>query len=155
MSDMHIHTDVSDLEKEVAGEYNTFRTYVYMLKAKGGSVREVQRALGFSSPALATHHLQKLENFGLVTKDRYGSYHVVPKSFGILKLFIVTGRWIVPRTVVVVAMFAVMTIGFLIYLPRHENLMWAFIVSAVGLIVSIYQTLQSYRLLPKKGSYKK
>lgn len=44
---MYIHTDESDLEKEVAGEYNTFRTYVYMLKAKRASVREVQRALGF------------------------------------------------------------------------------------------------------------
>jgi len=152
---MRIHANVSDLEKEVAGEYNTFRTYVYMLKAKRASVREVQRTLGFSSVALATHHLQKLENFGLVIKDLYGRYHVVPKNFGILKLFIITGRWIVPRTVVVVAMFAVMTIGFLIYLPQHENLIWAFIVSAIGLILSIYQTIQSYKLLPKKGSYKK
>jgi len=152
---MHIHTDVNALEKEVAGEYNTFRTYVYMLKMKVSSARAVQRALGFSSPALATHHLQKLENFGLVAKDRYGNYHVVPKNFGILKLFIVTGRWIVPRTTVVAAMFAVMTIGFLIYLPRHENLMGAFIASAIGLIVSIYQIIQSYKLLPKNGSYKK
>ena len=145
---MHTSTKASELEKEVAGEYNTFRVYVYMLRAKRGSVREVQKALGFSSPALATHHLRKLEKFGLVTKDCYGSYHVVPKSFGILKLFIVTGRWIVPRTVVVVAMFAVMTAGFLVYLPRHENLIWAFVASAIGLIVSVYQTVRFYRLLP-------
>lgn len=148
-------TEASDLEKEVAGEYNTFRVYIYLLKVKRGSVREVQRALGFSSPTLAAHHLRKLEKFGLVTKDRYGSYHVVAKSFGILKLFIVTGRWIVPRTVVVVAMFAVMTIGFLVFLPRHESLIWAFVASVIGLIVSVYQTVRSYRLLPKTGSYKK
>jgi hypothetical protein len=152
---MRIHTDVSDLEKEVAGEYNTFRTYVYMLKAKRVSVREVQRALGFSSPALAAHHLQKLQNFGLVTKDRYGIYHVVPKNFGILKFFVVTGRWIVPYTIIVAAMFATMTIGFLICLPQHECLIWAFIVSVIGLIISVYQTTQFYKLLPKEDSYKK
>lgn len=152
---MHASTEADDLEKEVAGEYNTFRVYIYMLKAKRGSVREVQRALGFSSPTLATHHLQKLEKLGLITKDQYGSYHVVPKSFGILKLFIVTGRWIVPRSLVAVAIFAVMTTGFLGYLPRHESLIWALVASVIGLIISIYQTIRSYRLLPKTESYKK
>ncbi len=77
---MHPHSE-HELEKEVAGEYNTFRVYVYMLKVKRGSTREIQRTLGFSSPALALHHLQKLQNFGLITKDCYGIYHVVPRSY--------------------------------------------------------------------------
>lgn len=75
----------NDLEKEVTGEYNTFRVYLLMLKLKKSSAREVQKALVFSSTWLATHHLEKLERLGLVRKNRYGDYHVVRKNFGILR----------------------------------------------------------------------
>lgn len=142
-------TKSSDLEKEVAGEYNTFRVYLYMLKVKNGSARQVQKALGFSSPWLATHHLEKLESFGLVRKDSYGNYHVVSKSFGILKFFIVSGRWIVPRSIFIVAIFAVMSIGFLVYLPQHKFFIVAFIASVIGLVISVLETVRFYRLLPK------
>lgn len=148
---MYSSTEEGDLEKEVAGEYNTFRVYVYMLKAKSGSMREVQRALDFSSPALATHHLKKLEKLGLVTKDHHGTYHVVPKSFGILRFFVVWRRWIVPRSVFVVFVFAVMTVGFLVFLPQRGYLVWALVVSVVGLILSVFEAVRFYRLLPKAG----
>jgi len=138
-----------DLEKEVAGEYNTFRVYLFLLKVRTSSSREIQRTLGFSSTWLATHHLQKLERLGLVTKDRYGDYHVVPKSFGILRFFVMTQRWIVPRMLFFVLMFLVMAIGFLAYLPQHQYFGIAFLVSVLGLAVSTYETIRFYRLLPK------
>lgn len=138
-----------DLEKEVAGEYNTFRVYLFLLKVRTSSSREIQRTLGFSSTWLATHHLQKLERLGLVTKDRYGDYHVVPKSFGILRFFVITRRWIVPKMLFFALMFGVMAIGFLVYLPQHQYFGVAFLVSVFGLAVSIYETIRFYQLLPK------
>ena len=146
-SEMQEHAKEGELEREVAGEYNTFRVYLYMLRAKDGSVRQVQRALGFSSPRLAMHHLKKLQKFGLVVKNRYGTYHVVPKKFGILKFFVVARRWIVPRTAFVAIIFIVITIVFLAYLPSNKHLIWALVPSVIGLIVSIYQTVKFYHLL--------
>lgn len=138
-----------DLEREVAGEYNTFRVYLFLLKTKKSSSREIQRTLGFSSTWLATHHLQKLERLGLATKDRYGDYHVVPKSFGVLRFFVLTRRWIVPRMLFIALMFGVMAAGFLAYLPQHQYFGVAFAVSVIGLVVSLYETIRFYRLLPK------
>jgi len=137
------------LEKEVSGEYNTFKVYLLMLKVKRGSAREVQRSLGFSSTWLATHHLDKLEKLGLVRKDEHGDFLVVPRSFGILRFFVVTGRWVVPRMSFFAVMFGVMAAGFLFYLPEHSFFMIAFITSIVGLVVSLYETFRFYRLLPR------
>lgn len=139
----------SDLEKEVAGEYNTFRVYLLMLKTKNTSARDVQRALGFSSTWLATHHLEKLEKLGLVNKDPHGDYHVVRRQFGVLRFFIVTGKWIVPRMVFFVFMFGVMAAGFLALLSEHRYFIVAFIMAMAGLVVSIYETIRFYQLLPK------
>jgi len=145
-------SDPRALEKEVAGEYNTFRMYVFMLRTKEASSREAQNALGFSSTWLATHHLDKLENLGLVKKDNYGKYHVIEKSFSILRFFFVIGRWIVPHTIFLVLLFAVLAIGFLVYLPQHPYFTVALAISIIGLIGSIIETVRFYRLLPKTCS---
>ena len=141
-------------EKEVAGEYNTFQVYVCLLRVRKTSVRDVQRALGFSSPALALHHLEKLLSLGLAVKDSYGNYNVVPRSFGILKSFIIVGNSFVPRTVFVVAAFLAMSFGFLANLPANRYLVWALLPSVLGLAVSVFQTIQYRRLLAKR-LYKK
>lgn len=151
MADSEAEPTPSDLEKEVAGEYNTFRVYLLMLKMKNTSARDVQRTLGFSSTWLATHHLEKLEKLGLVRKDHYGQYHVIRRQFGILRFFIVTGRWIVPRMLFFVFMFAVMAAGFLVLLPEHRYFAFALALAIIGLAVSIYETVRFYQLLPKTG----
>jgi len=143
--------EAGDLEKEVFGEYYRFRVYLHMLKVGEGSVKSVQEALGLSVPTLAMYHLEKLVDLGLVRKNGDGNYHVVPKSFGILKLFVIVGTWIVPRTLFIGIVFAVMSVVFLTYLPDNEQLIWALIPSVIGLVASIYQTVRSYRLLKKSA----
>jgi hypothetical protein len=142
-------SESKNLEKEVAGEYNTFRVYLFLLKARKSSAREIQSELGFSSTWLATHHLEKLERLGLVTKNGFGDYNVVRKNFGILRFFLITGRWIVPHMLFFVLVFGVMAIGFLIYLPQHQFFTIAFVTSIIGLVVSIYETYRFYKLLPR------
>ena len=60
-------------DEKVASELkgNTLRVYWQLLRSSRGAVgvREVQRSLGFSSPALAAYHLNKLEELGLVRKN--------------------------------------------------------------------------------------
>lgn len=50
---------------------NTLKVYWFLLRAEKGvvGVSETQRALGFSSPALAVYHLDKLTELGLVEKS--------------------------------------------------------------------------------------
>ena len=136
------------LEKEVAGEYNTFQVYLLMLKVKKASGREVAERLGFSSPSLAVHHLEKLISLKLVRKDRYGVYEVVPRKFGILKFFIVVRRFIVPRTFFYMIFYLVMAVfSFLLLIDMARNV--ALFFSLLGIIFNAVETVEFYRLIPK------
>ena len=44
------------------------------------SVRDVMRGAGLSSTSVAYHHLQKLENMDLITKNSYGQYILKEKK---------------------------------------------------------------------------
>ncbi len=57
---------------------NTLRVYWALLSTDDGiiGVRELQRELGFSSPALAAYHLNKLVDFELAVNER-GDYRLV------------------------------------------------------------------------------
>jgi len=137
------------LEKEIAGEYNTFRVYLFMLRSKRASPTQVQKGLAFSSPNLAQHHLEKLIRFSLVDKSYDGTYTVIPKSFGVLRFYSRTGRWIVPRTVFSAIAFGILALGFTIFVPEHRFFWVALAISLVGFAFSAWQTLQFYKLLRK------
>jgi len=75
---------------------------VYWLLLKNGcpmSVREVQRALRFSSPSVAQHHLEQLHELGLVKKQRVGGhYYLVSEvKIGVLRHFVKLGKMLFPR----------------------------------------------------------
>jgi DNA-binding transcriptional ArsR family regulator len=75
---------------------------VYWLLLKNGrpmSVREVQRALRFSSPSVAQHHLEQLRELGLVQKQNVGGdYFLVGEvKIGVLRHYVKLGRLLFPR----------------------------------------------------------
>lgn len=135
----------SVLEKEVAGEYTTFRVYLFMLRVGTASSRQVFRELGLSSPSLALHHLVKLERFGLVTKDEHGRYHVVRRKFGVLRFFVVTGKWLIPRTLFYMLFFVIAAVGSLLLFPAGVREA-ALVLSLVGVVTNLIETLHFYRL---------
>jgi hypothetical protein len=56
---------------------NTLLVYYYLLKnGQECGVREIQRALGFSSSSSAHYHLEKLARKGILAKDAYGNYRI-------------------------------------------------------------------------------
>lgn len=90
--------DLAFLESEMKGK--TLLVYWYLLQSSTRTVgvREVQRALKFSSPSIAVHHLQKLLDLGLVDKKGTGEYVLQEEvKVGILRLFTRMGRFMVPR----------------------------------------------------------
>ncbi|TRO53934.1 ArsR family transcriptional regulator, partial [Candidatus Bathyarchaeota archaeon] len=63
--------DETKLEYELRGK--AWKVYWFLLKTGSPmSVREVQRALHFSSPSVAHHHLEQLRDLGLVQKQDVG-----------------------------------------------------------------------------------
>ena len=110
--------EASELNQEnVASKLkgNTLRVYWCLLQASHTTVgpREVQRQLGFSSPALAVYHLEKLMDLGLVQKVR-GEYQLVRVvNVGILKQFFKLGTFLLPRYCLYAAMFTTLLIFYL------------------------------------------
>lgn len=140
-----------DLEKEVMGQYNTFRVYLYLLKARNGTTREIQRALGFSSPRLAAYHLEKLCKLKLADKDAWGSYHVIPRKFGTLRFLILVKRWLIPRQLFYAVFFLSMA-GYFGYLSFGDSMFFvAFAVSLLSALINIVEGFILYKAVPKVG----
>ncbi len=91
---------------------NTLRVYWYVMNADKQTVgvREVQRALSFSSPTLALYHLDKLRDLGLVSKET-GEYRLIKEvKVDVLKQFMRVGRIFVPRFSLYAVFFTVLSV---------------------------------------------
>ncbi|MBO3753267.1 MAG: hypothetical protein FGF53_00060, partial [Candidatus Brockarchaeota archaeon] len=88
-----------ELEYKLRGK--TLQVYLYLIRSgreDSYGVREVQRALGFKSPSIASYHLEKLRELGLLVKDEKGDYRVAKEvNIGLLKLYIKIGELRLPR----------------------------------------------------------
>lgn len=107
--------DLAFLESEMKGK--TLLVYWYLLQQPTHTVgvREVQRALKFSSPSIAVHHLQKLQDLGLVDKKGTGEYVLQEEvKVGILRLFTRMGRFMVPRYLFYSVLFTSMLTTYLV-----------------------------------------
>ena len=94
---------------------NTLRVYWHLVRYSESSVgpREVQRKLGFSSPALAVYHLDKLVELGLVEKMS-GEYHMVKiVNVDILRQFARFRGFMVPRNILYATMFTSLLIFYI------------------------------------------
>ena len=88
----------NQLEYSLRGK--AWRVYWYLLKSgTPQSVREVQRALHFSSPSVANHHLEQLRELGLVEKQELGGHYflVGDVKIGVLRHYVKLGKLLFPR----------------------------------------------------------
>jgi predicted DNA-binding transcriptional regulator len=146
-----LHNSKIDEEKLAADlKGNTLRVYLYVLKSSGNvGVREVQRALGFSSPTLAVYHLDKLVELGLLEK-KYGEYKLVREvKVGVLKQFMRVGRVMLPRHLLYASLFTTLLLLYALYLLGFERVsissVFALIFGALGAITSWYETIKAWR----------
>jgi hypothetical protein len=138
--------DPAFLESELKGK--TLIVYWYMLQQPTHTVgvREVQRALGFSSPSIAVHHLEKLQDLGLVRKKTTGEYILQEEvKVGILRFFTHMGRFLVPRYLFYSVLFSTMLIAY--------TLMWlsgliapSFYAMTFGLLAAVIFWIEAIRL---------
>lgn len=90
----------NETEFEYALRGKDWKVYWLLLKSsRPMSAREVQRALHFSSPSVAQHHLEQLRELGLVQKHDVGGYYslVSEVKIGVLRHYIKLGRLLFPK----------------------------------------------------------
>ena len=140
-------------EKKIASELkgNTLLVYWEMLKSPNSplGVRELQRRVGFSSPALAAYHLNKLVDLGLVVKER-GDYKLVREvKVGVLKQFIKIGTLMLPRYVLYATFFTTLLLFFVSQL-REINFYstFALIFGVLGTAILWYETIRVLKQKP-------
>ena len=138
--------DETQLEYALRGK--AWRVYWFLLK--NGSpvgVREVQRALHFSSPSIAFHHLEQLRELGLVQKQEIGGHYslVGEVKIGVLRHYVKLGKLLFPRYFFY-ALFS--TVFYVLYLTilfngfNRDNL---FILSFGAIVCAIFW-YEAYRI---------
>lgn len=122
----------------------TLEVYRYLLKSnKPVGTRELQRALNLSSPSVATYHLSKLEDVGLLKRD--GGGFTVSKY--LLENSVKINRFLVPRYFFY-AIFAVaaLAVQLTLLLPAALTREYVFSVLATGILAVFctYETVKTW-----------
>jgi hypothetical protein len=127
----------------------TLAVYIYFLRRKEASgISEVQHALGFSSPSIAAHHLEKLQGMGVLSKDQFGRFILEKKiDVSILQGFVSIGSAVLPRFAFYAGFFIVIAIAYLIL-----NLNYLDSLSLIGTVgaavVFVYESWRSWSRRP-------
>jgi len=143
--------DPAFLESELKGK--TLLVYWYLLQQPTHTVgvREVQRALGFSSPSIAVHHLEKLQDLGLIEKKGTGEYVLQGEvKVGILRFFTRMGRFLVPRYLFYTVLFSTMLIAYLILciIGQIVPSFYAVMFGVIAMIIFLIETFRLWRARP-------
>jgi biotin operon repressor len=137
--------DETQLEYSLRGK--AWKVYWFLLKTGHPvSVREVQRALHFSSPSVANHHLEQLRELGLVQKQDIGGHYLLVSDvkIGVLRHYVKLGRLLFPRYFFYGVFSTVFYVAYLLFLQdfTRENL---FIISFGAIVCAIFW-YEAYRI---------
>ena len=143
--------DPNVLESVLKGK--TLQVYWYIIQQPSHTVgiRQVQRALVFSSPSIAVHHLEKLNDLGLVEKKGTGEYVLLEEvKVGVLKLFTHMGRFLVPRYLFYSVLFSTMFAAYLMLctMTQITPSFYAVTFSAVAMLIFWVETVRLWRERP-------
>ena len=140
-------------EERVTSELkgNTLRVYWALMNSEDGlmGVRELQRKLGFSSPALAAYHLNKLVELGLVENVR-GDYRLIKEvKVGVLKQFIKLGTFLLPRYVLYASVFTTLLLFLLSQMREYTFYsVFALMFGVLGTVIFWYETVRVWQQKP-------
>ena len=140
-------SDRQRVDYELRGK--TLTVYLYLLKhGKAVGVREIQKELGFSSPSVAFHHLDKLVDLGVVEKDEYERYVLTRKvDTGILHSFVSIAGITLPRLGFYAAFFTTIAIAYLLLNSNTLDL-YALIGTVGGAAIFWYEAWRVWRRKP-------
>ncbi|MCW4018996.1 MAG: winged helix-turn-helix domain-containing protein [Candidatus Bathyarchaeota archaeon] len=134
----------ADGSKEIL-KGTTLAVYRFLLKSsKPVGIRELQRALKMSSPSVATYHLSKLEDAGLLKREA-GNYTVAKY---LLENSVKISRFLVPRYLFYAVFAAVVLVLELTFMrPAFVSREYVFSTAAIAVLVFFlcYETAKTWR----------
>jgi predicted DNA-binding transcriptional regulator len=135
------------IEYELRGK--TLKVYLYLLKHNGASgISEIQKMLGFSSPSIAVHHVEKLIRLGIVERTESGEYILSRKvDVGVLSAFIQIGRFMAPRSGFYAGFFTGLTLIYIIGTGAAVD-PFGTMIGVTASIVFWYESLKAWRSRP-------
>lgn len=144
-------SDLAVIESKLKGK--TLQVYWYLLRSSNHSagVREIQRSLGFSSPSVAVHHLEKLQDLRLVTKRPTGEYVLTEEvKVGLLRFFTRIGRFLVPRYLFYSLWLSTMLLTYLLLYGVSGSVhnFFALTFGFIGCLILWFETIRLWREKP-------
>ena len=144
-------SDLTIIESQLKGK--TLRVYWHLLglSSHSSGVRELQRTLQFSSPSVAVHHLEKLQNLGLVKKKGTGEYVLVEEvKIGLLRFFTRVGRFLTPRYLFYSVWLSTMLFAYLLLygVTGSVHNFFALAFGAISCSVLWFETIKLWREKP-------
>jgi len=141
---------MEDVKSKLKG--TTLRVYWHLLRSgKPTSIRRVQRELGLSSPSVASYHLEKLLDMGLVRRNSMGDYELGKTvSLEVLSSFVRISQLMIPRYVFYTIFFFTLLIVFLVEYAHTLSIqgIFALVFGVSGFVITAYETWRQWRLKP-------
>lgn len=132
---------------EVKG--NTLRVYLYLLQSGNSDLRDVQHALGFSTPSLASYHLGRLVEAGYAAQNEHGQYYAKQDSSReILEGYTKLGAFVVPQLLFFAVVFTAL-IGFFAFMSlSYQSYVPLLVLASVAMVLVLwYETVRVWRRL--------
>jgi len=130
----------------------TLRVYWHLLRSrKPTTIRRLQRSLGFSSPSVASYHLEKLMDMNLVKKNVMGDYELKKTvSLEAMSSFVRISHLMIPRYIFYTTFFFTLLIVFVVGYASSLSVqgVFALVFGVSGLVITGYETWRQWRLKP-------
>ena len=143
---------MKDSEEEIQLEYalkgKAWKVYWFLLKTgEPQSVRDVQRALRFSSPSVASHHLEQLRELGLVQKQEIGGHYFLINEvkIGVLRHYVKLGKVLFPRYFFYAVFSTTFYLAYLILFAQSLSRESVFVIP-FGALVCVIFWYEAYRI---------
>ena len=141
---------MEDVRAKLKG--TTLKVYWHLLRSgKPTTIRRLQRSLGFSSPSVASYHLEKLMDMDLVKKNVRGDYELKKTvSMEVMSSFVRISHLMIPRYMFYTTFFFTLLIVFIVGYAGSLSLqgVFALVFGVSGLIITGYETWRQWRLKP-------
>ena len=141
---------MEDVKSKLKG--TTLQVYWHLLRSrKPTTIRRLQRSLGFSSPSVASYHLEKLMDMGIVKKNVGGDYELEKTvSLEVMSSFVRISHLMIPRYIFYTTFFFTLLIVFVVGYASSLSLqgVFALVFGVSGLVITGYETWRQWRLKP-------
>ena len=141
---------MEDVRSKLKG--TTLRVYWHLLRSgKPTTIRHLQRDLSFSSPSVASYHLEKLMDMDLVKKNVMGDYELKKTvSLEVMGSFVRISHLMIPRYIFYTTFFFTLLIVFVVGYASSLSVQGVFALAfgVSGLVITGYETWRQWRLKP-------